>query len=376
MYVMVPTTNVTRSTHGSFVEYRNTTSKSTTKAGHGIGRSSIVGSALMASASKCLDSASDTTHALSNTAHEHMTTAHATMKITSFMGPKTNGNPMPTNVTHQCKTRSQKMVELNGSVCVHATTTKAMATINKPPLGRSRPRVGTPMIVHTIHTKIENFTHCICNEMDTDIVVARYKEDINWLSTWPAPCVRRVVVYDKSDGERKLDGMCSGVQVINGIENVGREAETYIRHIVENYDDLAERVIFTQARFSDHCTSLPQLLAGHKRPRVGLDMGLNDTITSRFGSRDGKYCYKGLDVAMSGYTLGKFCERFMPRPLLASELRHVHWPINGIFMTTRDQIHKNPKELYVRLWNESNLRREQTPDSAFLMERLWFFLFA
>lgn len=211
--------------------------------------------------------------------------------------------------------------------------------------------------------------------MDTDIVVARYRESLSWLCTWPAPRVRRVFVYDKSGSEPPTDGMCPGVQVVPGLENVGREAETYLRHIVTNYDDLADRIVFTQADISEHRVNLKQLIDGRKPARVGLDMKLTDTIAARF-SRTDSYCYKGLHVQPSGLTLGQFCDLYFPRTPSPFQMAWMPWPVNGIFMTTRDAIHKNPREVYERLWNDSNLRKEQTPDEAFLMERLWFFLFS
>jgi hypothetical protein len=73
-----------------------------------------------------------------------------------------------------------------------------------------------------------------------DIVVARYKENIGWITHDPSiykDC--RFFVYNK------------GPKIPNyptiDIPNVGRETETYFRHIVENYDSLAEHTLFIQA---------------------------------------------------------------------------------------------------------------------------------
>ena len=72
------------------------------------------------------------------------------------------------------------------------------------------------------------------------IVVARYNEDIAWLT----PVMDHCVIYNKG----------SPLDLTNEIplQNVGRESHTYLHHIIENYDTLTDIVIFTQARISDH----------------------------------------------------------------------------------------------------------------------------
>jgi hypothetical protein len=67
------------------------------------------------------------------------------------------------------------------------------------------------------------------------IVVAKYREDMSFTKNFKYP----VKVYDKS----------------TDYPNVGREAETYLRYIIENYDNLPDFVIFLQGNPFDH---LPQ----------------------------------------------------------------------------------------------------------------------
>jgi len=71
------------------------------------------------------------------------------------------------------------------------------------------------------------------------IVVARYKEDISWTKN-----LENVIVYDKS-GEGSIEGSIPRV-------NVGREAETFMWHILENYDHLPDHLIFLQGNPFPH----------------------------------------------------------------------------------------------------------------------------
>ena len=80
--------------------------------------------------------------------------------------------------------------------------------------------------------------------MTIELVVARYREDLSWLRNIPpaiSPCV-----YDKSP-----DG---------NLPNVGREAHTYLHHICENYDVLAEFTVFAQGKPFDHAFDFHQTL--------------------------------------------------------------------------------------------------------------------
>ena len=75
-----------------------------------------------------------------------------------------------------------------------------------------------------------------------ELVVARYTEDLAWLRKRPNNLT--VTIYDKSPDS-------SGEQAIP-LPNVGREAHTYLHHIVSRYDSLAEWTVFCQGKPFDH----------------------------------------------------------------------------------------------------------------------------
>ena len=81
------------------------------------------------------------------------------------------------------------------------------------------------------------------------LVVARYREDLNWLGNTP-PGVT-AVVYDK--GPNPMPGA-------GALENVGREAHTYLHHICENYEELADVTVFCQGKPFDHAFDFHQTL--------------------------------------------------------------------------------------------------------------------
>jgi hypothetical protein len=75
-----------------------------------------------------------------------------------------------------------------------------------------------------------------------ELVVARYKEDLAWLRNIPPQI--RVTVYDKHPDEPHPGA--------KQLPNVGREAHTYLHHIVQRYNSLAPLTVFCQGKPFDH----------------------------------------------------------------------------------------------------------------------------
>ncbi len=72
--------------------------------------------------------------------------------------------------------------------------------------------------------------------MKIELVVARYNEDLSWLKKINKNI--KITIYNKGDP----------INFKNiKLPNVGRESHTYLTHILNNYDNLADITIFTQA---------------------------------------------------------------------------------------------------------------------------------
>jgi hypothetical protein len=94
--------------------------------------------------------------------------------------------------------------------------------------------------------------------LDHTFVIARYKENINWTRYLPG----KVIIYNKGP-ELILPENRGNIQIVNS-ENVGREAHTYLYHIIQNYDNLSERVTFLQGDPFDHSPYLIELCCMEK----------------------------------------------------------------------------------------------------------------
>ena len=80
------------------------------------------------------------------------------------------------------------------------------------------------------------------NNKNIQIVVARYNENIKYLNVFR----NIVIIYNKG-----IDDIPSEYNSIK-LPNIGRESHTYLYHIIQNYDNLANKTLFIQGRISDH----------------------------------------------------------------------------------------------------------------------------
>ncbi len=81
-----------------------------------------------------------------------------------------------------------------------------------------------------------------------EIVVARYNENIDWLE----PYLSDSTIYNKGRSIAGKDTV--------PLPNIGREGHSYLYHIIENYDNLADRTIFCQGDPFEHSPDFLQLL--------------------------------------------------------------------------------------------------------------------
>lgn len=96
---------------------------------------------------------------------------------------------------------------------------------------------------------------CDSGRVAVEVVVARFRECTAW--TRNVPCGVRVTVYDKGGG----GGDDVGVVPLP-LPNVGREAHTYLWHIVQRYESLAPVTVFCQGHPFDHAHDLHRVLRG------------------------------------------------------------------------------------------------------------------
>ena len=71
-------------------------------------------------------------------------------------------------------------------------------------------------------------------------IIARYNEDLEWTITEPFNKYK-YIVYNKGSNENFNK---TNIEKIINLENVGRESHTYLYHVINNYDNLDDAIIF------------------------------------------------------------------------------------------------------------------------------------
>lgn len=188
-----------------------------------------------------------------------------------------------------------------------------------------------------------------------DLVVARFQEDASWLKHVPGEVQRWV--YDKSDAP---------VPTSLSLPNVGREAHTYLHHIVSRYDDLAELTVFAQGRPFDHAPDF------HKRLRdfasgaesvddfrwLGFLLDRDDRTGSRLFQRWSKNP-EARPLDMRGFWAAVFAGDPLPESF--------HFFGGAQFVVTRDCLLRRPRAFYANARGVA----ESFPDAAHCFERTW-----
>ncbi len=186
-------------------------------------------------------------------------------------------------------------------------------------------------------------------------MVAHYGENLNWLRRVPRSIER--VVYDKNPD--------SPAPASVPLPNVGREAHSYLQHIVSRYDNLSAVSIFCQGHPFDHAfdfhASLREIAAhpegvenfrwlGHI---VDTDDAHGHTLFRSWSKNDDG---RGLDL--DGFH----------RALLGCDGPETYtFRLGGQFAATRAQLRARPVDFWKRALGIS----VEFPDAAHCFERTW-----
>ena len=176
-----------------------------------------------------------------------------------------------------------------------------------------------------------------------------------------------VNIYNKSDVEL-IDLSSNYKQIIS--ENIGREGHTYLTHIINNYDNLADLTIFMQDDFYNHLFRISyfkdKLNENIDKPfyqypcswRVGDGHStISRTIINGFID---------LFTMPNNYAVREFAENFnlhLPNEYTTETCAH--------FFVSKENILKHSKEKYINIleWLLSDER------NGFVLEHCWYLLF-
>lgn len=193
-----------------------------------------------------------------------------------------------------------------------------------------------------------------------ELVVARYAEPVVW--TRNAPRSVRVAIYDKGGD---LDPRDFPRATILRLPNVGREAHTYLHHIVERYDAPAALTVFCQGHPFDHAHDLHKVLRALAAGRetvadfrwLGFTIDTDDARGRRLFVRWSKN-EDGRELRLDEFH----------RALFGTEApERVRFYPGGQFVAAAERIRSRPRTF----WERARDLAATFPDAAHCFERLW-----
>jgi len=197
-----------------------------------------------------------------------------------------------------------------------------------------------------------------------DLVIARHEEDLRWMRRVPKEI--RITVYNKGNTPALPEGFPkrSGLTVTS-LPNVGREAHTYLTHLITRYEDLPHATVFCQGHPFDHAPDfhdrLQALVSGEEEFGRFRWYGFLDETDDPQGRR--------LFVPWS-----KNPERLeletgrLYRELFGEKSPEWFYFRGGAqFAVTRETIHSRPREFYQRALDLCL----SIPLAAHSYERIW-----
>ncbi len=210
-----------------------------------------------------------------------------------------------------------------------------------------------------------------------ELVIARYNEDLNWLKDDPFN-KHTAIVYNKGVND---DFHKTNVNKIIKLENVGRCDHTYLYHIIQNYDNLADVTIFLPGS-----ADMSYKIERAKRQVLEVEKHNNTVfIGSRHNDvKNHHYNFKLDEWKASdsrNYSVNS------ENKLLLADIRPfgkwyeshfkdivVHYVVlSGIFAVSREHIRQHPKSYYEDLIKE--LSTSSNPEVGHYFERSWNAIF-
>lgn len=200
--------------------------------------------------------------------------------------------------------------------------------------------------------------------MEIEIVIARFDEDISWIYPYLEHNIQ-ITVYNKGEEFEEIDERIHLVK----LQNIGREAHTYLYHIINNYENLANVTIFLQGKIDDH---IEDDLYGYINKLyidafyVGLSKNFKKSELTHKQFKINEYC--GNKLHEVGCNFGDFFTTHI----------NINYPtnfvmyINALFAVSKNLIKNRSKYYYKTL---INLETTNNSELAHFIERSWYYIF-
>lgn len=211
------------------------------------------------------------------------------------------------------------------------------------------------------------------NSEKLSVIVARYEEDMLWLHPFFHICT----IYNKGSCINNDINNINKIKKVVDLPNVGREAHSYLYHIINNYDDIEGILLFTQGNIKDHLPAeYTEFNYFMKLISSAIDSGFsfnayNHNVGSMSAHKDLKMADKWDNLKNSGMTFGEWLQDISNfNNNYNNNYNNIKWYMNSIFAIDAKLIKKYPKSFYEYLI--SFVDDHKDPEAGHYFERAWY----
>ena len=227
-----------------------------------------------------------------------------------------------------------------------------------------------------------NIENLESNNNTIELVVSRYNEDLEWLNNEEYFQNIPVTIYNKNEENNENFYKPNNVKHIIPLENVGVCNHTYLYHIINNYDNLANVTIFLPGSCMDAHKKEKTLQTIQKTKETknsvflvsyynkGVLNTLYDFIIDNYVVANSKNYELNKSDKLKQCSIrpfGKWYETVFPN----ININHVNY--QSIFSVSREHILNRSKESYQEILNYVNTYKNE--ESAHYIERTFLAIF-
>jgi hypothetical protein len=235
------------------------------------------------------------------------------------------------------------------------------------------------LIFFFIMYKFRNVIEKLQNKNTIEIVVSRYNEELKWLNEDPFSRYP-VICYNKGVNENyKIKNMKKSVK----LANVGRESHTYLYHIINNYDNLADITIFLpgSADSKEYNKQIRSILLAKEceNANTSVIIGVKHNSVKKELYNFAMNNYKSTtpeNRKINSETILDLCKirpygKWFDNKFPDVDIEYI--PYSGIIAISKEHILQHPRSYYERLMDE--LSYSSNPEVGHYFERSWVAVF-
>lgn len=187
------------------------------------------------------------------------------------------------------------------------------------------------------------------------VVIARYQEDVSWANGIP-----NCIIYNKSNSQPNT------IHPVIQLPNIGREGHTYLHHIITNYDQLDDYLVFLQGYPFDHSPHLEHKLKdfiyriNEKNEFIPFEYISQKIVNSNIERCPGDITLQLIPTYKKIFNLDKTNHPFV-------------FGAGAQFIVSKQSILSRPKSFYQNMI--TLLDYDINPPEGFVIERFWNMIF-